>query len=53
MKWLPKFNGTNVVTTEKHKHELYWAMGARLISAEDVVTMLLFALNLEVLGIDT
>lgn len=44
--WLPKFNGSDVITTEKHMHEFYWAVSAKLIMEEDVV-MTLFVLTLK------
>lgn len=44
--WLPKFNGMNAINAEKHMHELYWVVRAKLIMEEDVV-MMLFSLTLE------
>lgn len=44
--WLPKFNGSDAITTEKHKYEFYWVIDGRLIEEEDIV-MMLFALSLE------
>lgn len=45
-KWLPKFNGTNAITAEKHMREFYWAVSAKLIMDGDVF-MMLFVLTLE------
>jgi len=42
---LPKFNGMNAITIEKHIHEFYWVVNVDLIMKQDIV-MMLFSLTL-------